>query len=371
MTACRSLNPRAAVRWFLAALLALHLAAFLLVDVVRPDLRDPEYGRRIDSLKARMREHPDRPAVVVIGSSRAAQGVCPRAWEEVRPPDAPLLFNLSRLGGGPLAAVMTLRRMRADGVAPAAVVIEFWPPLMREEGPFAESAWIDPDRLYLRDRSFARDFLPDPDGAERAMLAARLNPVFANRRRWLARLAPSWVPSAQRVDPGCRGLDGWGWSPGLDEHPQDPAARAARLAHHEPTYRRHFAGYAIHPLADRALREAIGTARDAGMRVALTYLPESSEFRAWYPPEVEGAWRGYLDALCRELHVPLIDARPWLDDALLADGFHPTQVGAAEFTRRFGPAVADVFGDLRDTAASCGDPRDGLPFIHLPVRHPE
>jgi hypothetical protein len=371
MAACRSINPRAAVRWFLVALLALHVLALLLIDVVRPDLRDPEYGRRIDALRLRMKEHPGRPVVVVIGSSRAAQGVCPGAWEGVRPAGAPLLFNLSRLGGGPLAAVMALRRMRADGVTPDAVVLEFWPPLLREDGPFEERAWINPDRLYLCDRPFARDYLPDPEGVERAMLAARLNPVFGNRRRWLARLAPSWVPSSQRVEPGCRGLDGWGWSPGLDEHPQDPAARAARLAHHEPTYRRHLAGYAVHPLADRALREAVALARQGGARVALAYLPESTEFRGWYPPEVERVWRDYLDALRRELGLPLIDARRWLDDALLADGFHPTRVGAAELTRRFGPAVGETLGGLRDGPAPCGDGRGGLPFIQSAPRHPE
>ena len=36
------------------------------------------------ALKARMAEHPGRPVVLVIGSSRASMGVRPDVWEEAR-----------------------------------------------------------------------------------------------------------------------------------------------------------------------------------------------------------------------------------------------------------------------------------------------
>ena len=332
--------------WFLAALLGANVAAGLYADVVRADRRDPEYGRRVESLRCRMREHPGRPVAVVIGSSRPAMGLSPKAWEQVRGPSDPLLFNLSRLGGGPLAAVMTLRRLAADDVRPDVVILEVWPTLLREEGEFDERVRFDPDRLYASDRPFIRDYLSDPDGIEREMVETRLNPVFANRGRWLARLAPSWVRSSQRVEPGTRELDDWGWAPGCDHHPQDPAARAARVAHYEPIYRKHFAGFRVSPIADRAVREAIALARAGGARVAFAFFPESSEFRSWYPLATERVAREYLDALCRELAVPLIDAQSWLDDSLIADGIHPTRVGAATFTRRFGPAVTATFPDL-------------------------
>ena len=63
-----------------------------------PDLfrvaRDPEYGRRANRLRARVAEHPGRPLVLVVGSSRTAMGVCPSAWEDARPgsPHDPLLW---------------------------------------------------------------------------------------------------------------------------------------------------------------------------------------------------------------------------------------------------------------------------------------
>ena len=174
----------------------------------------------------------------------------------------------------------------------------------------------------------------------------RYQVLYETRHRFLAQLAPRWQPWDRRLDLAWGGLDGWGWLPGLDEYPARPDERAKRLAHCEPIYRGQFAGYAVHPLADRALREAVALARGRGTKVALAYLPESTEFRSWMPPAVDAACREHLAKLCRELDVPLIDARGWMDDGCLVDGFHLSRIGAAEFSKRFGPTVAATFPDL-------------------------
>lgn len=333
--------------WAFGLYAAIILGHFVLVDVARPELRDPEYGLRLNALRQRIAEHPERPLVVVIGSSRTAMGVRPYVWEESRPgtPTDPLLFNMSRVGGGPLIQLMTLRRLYADGIRPDAVILEHWTPLLREDGPFAETARIEPERLFLADREFVQSYMPKPDTVERRMLVNRLNPLFTDRGRWLGRVARSWQ-RVRRVEVGCRELDGWGWLPGLDEEHPDAVARAGRLRHCEGTYRGHLNGFAIHADADRALRESVAVARSHGTRVAFAWLPESTEFRGWYPPEAERLGRDHLAGLCRELGVPLINARVWMPDAVLADGFHLTRDGAADFTRRFGPAVAEIFPDL-------------------------
>lgn len=340
---------RKALAWFAAAFLGLNAAALLAMDVVWPELRDPEYGRRLNQLKARMAEHPDRPAVVVIGSSRAAMGVRPGAWEEVRPGSArdPLLFNMSLVGSGPLMELFCLRRLYTDGVKPGAVVFEYWPPFLREDGPYLEADRIDANRYYRSDRPFVREFGRNPDDVERQMRRARVNPLGENGYRWLGQAFPSWLPWTKRADVAWAGLDEWGWLPGIDEtNPPEPTMRQARLAHCEAIYREQFEGYAVHPLADRGLREAVALARSNGARVAFVYLPESSEFRGWMPPAVVRVSRAHLDGLCRELDIPLIDARLWLADGFLVDGFHLSRLGAAEFTRRFGPAVAAAFPGL-------------------------
>jgi len=122
--------------------------------------------------------------------------------------------------------------------------------------------------------------------------------------------------------------------------------RALRVRHCEKIYRPQFQGFSIHPLADKALRETVNLARSNGAKVAFAYLPEATEFRSWMPPEVDRLAQDHLARLRRELDVPLIDARRWLPDGYLVDGFHLSRVGAVEFTRKFGPAVAATFPDL-------------------------
>ena len=52
-------------------------------------------------------------------------------------------------------------------------------------------------------------------------------------------------------------------------------------------------------------------------------------------------------AISRELAVPVINAREWMDDGLFVDGFHLSRIGAGEFTRKLGPAVAAAFPGFR------------------------
>lgn len=340
---------RAAVAWGAVGVLALHAAAALTMTVFAPQTRDPEYGRRVIDLKARLAEHPGRPLVVVIGSSRTSMGLCPAAWEESRPngprPD-PLLFNLSLVGSGPVMELMALRRMYADGIRPDAVVFEYWPPFMREDGVYFEPDRVDLSRLYATDREVVRGYFPHPAHTERRMVQNRLHPIYENRHRLLAQVAPSWLPWDRRLNVGWENLDGWGWLPGLDEHPSRPDRRALRLDHCRPIYMGMFHDYTIHPLADRAMRESVAVARANGAKVAFAYLPESAEFRSWYPPAAEQMARAHLAGLLGELGTPLIDARLWMPDESLVDGFHLSRVAAAEFTRKFGRAVADAFPGL-------------------------
>ena len=180
------------------------------------------------------------------------------------------------------------------------------------------------------------------------MLADRLHPLYRTRHRLIAQICPRWQPWDKRLEMAWGNLDGWGWLSGLEErYPPDPEMRKLRLAHCEKVYRPQFEGFTIHALADRALRETVALARANGARVAFTYLPEASEFRGWMPADVERAAQAHLGTLCREFDVPLINGRLWMADGYLVDGFHLSRIGAAEFTKRFGPAVAATFPELR------------------------
>ena len=334
-------SPRAVVGWFVALFLLLHVAAFAAMEVW-PALRDPEYGRRAARLKARVADHPGRKLALVVGSSRTSMGVNPAAWEAARPPAAPMLFNLSIAGSGPMFELLTLRRVFADGIRPAVVLLEFWPPFMRQDGVYFEPNRIDHHRLFWRDRETVREICPDPPDIEAKMRTARLNPIGENRHRWLAQLVPSWLPPSKRLDGSWSHFDPWGWQPGLDEG----AARAARLVGSEAYYRPALTGCRVDPKSDWAVRECVRLARAHGAAVGFVWLPESSEFRSWYPPDTEAHAREYITRLCAELGTPLIDARGWAADSRLTDGFHLSRAGAAEFTKKLGPAVMSAFPQL-------------------------
>lgn len=340
----RRRTARGVIVWFVVGALALHAAALVALDAPWPNLRDPEYGWRAHRLRARAAEQPERPLVLVVGSSRTCMGVRPAAWEAARPgaPDDPLLFNFGTVGAGPVQQLIAVRRLYADGFRPAAVLLEYWAPLLRQDGPFAEQRRVG-GRLRFDDRAVVRDYFPDPDRAERVLLATRLHPLYANRDRWAALALPRHLPANPHANLAWRDMDSWGWVPGLDVSPGDAATRATFLAHYREDYRRQFDGHTIHPGSDRALREAVALVRARGARVGFVHLPESSEFRAWYPPDVERAGRERLAALAHDLNVPVIDAREWMSDDQLADGHHLSRIGAGAFTERFGPAVAHAF----------------------------
>ncbi len=345
----RAQRARATLGWFVVGVLLLNAAALAALDSPWPNLRDPEYGLRVTRLRARVAEHPDRTPVLVFGSSRVCMGVKPAAWEAARSgtSDDPLLFNFGTIGAGPVQELVAVRRVYADGFRPAVVLLEYWPPALRQDGRHSEQHRVG-RRLRLDDRPVVHDYFPDPDRVERDMLAARLSPLTANRDRWLVRARPMWFPARQRADNAWRDLDRWGWLPGLDVQPDDAAARRRFLAHHREYYRDQFDGHAIHPNSDRALGEAVSLARAHGARVGLLFMPESSEFQGWYPPDVERAAREHFVALARQLDVPAIDARDWMSDDQLADGFHLSRTGAGAFTARLGPAVGAAFPRNRE-----------------------
>ena len=202
--------PRASLCWFVAAALLLHAAALVALDAPWPNLRDPEYGIRLPRLLACVAEHPERPLVLVLGSSRTCMGVKPAAWEAVRPGTNadPLLFNFGTVGAGPIQQLIAVRRLYADGVRPAVVLLEYWPPALRQDGPHSEQFRVG-RRLRFDDRSVVRDYFPDPDRTERDMLTVRVNSLYANRDRLLIRVFPNGIRRANTATPhGARWTNG-------------------------------------------------------------------------------------------------------------------------------------------------------------------
>jgi hypothetical protein len=321
----------------------------VLIDRVTPSLRDPEIGRRLTRYRDRVAEHPTRPVVAFLGSSRVSLGVRPAAWEEVKPEDdsAPIFSNLAVVGGGPVTQVMVLRRLLESSPTPDALVLEYWPPFLRGDRQFAEEARMDPLRFGPEDESFIRDYFQDPPKTFAAMETARRNPYYSYRHRLIAQINPRYLKWNQRLDYAWDRMDEWGWIPGVADDPEGSTNRVERMKICRPFYRDQFDNFAIHPLAERAFVELITLARSRGIAVGLLFMPESAEFRAWYSASAEKQTQAYLERLCREQNVPVINARLWMPDDATCDGFHMFRGTAATFTQRLGPAVMQMFPDLK------------------------
>lgn len=330
----RGVRALAALVAFLAAV---HVGLSSWLDR-SPQARDPEYGKRLARLRARTAEHPGRPLVLVLGSSRAAMGVRPGVLEPA--PGRPLVFNFALAGSGPIMELLAFRRAVADGVRPSAVLIEYWPAVMCERGHYHEAARFDPRRFRDVDGTTVRDCFPDPAGTERVVRELRLNPVYGRRRSLMNQFEPRWLPAADRSD-SLWVVDDWGWLPGRVAMLAEEAAvvREKTAGYYGPL----FAEYEVSPIADAALRRLVLECRERGIPVALVYLPESPGFT---PPAAAATGDAYLARVRAELGLPLIDARDWSPAADLPDGFHLTQAGAAAFTKRLAPAIDATFPEL-------------------------
>jgi hypothetical protein len=331
------------VAWFLAATVSLSGATLVAADVVWPQLRDPEYGRRAAALRQRLAENPGRPLVLAVGTSRVAGAVCPAACETG---SGPMFFNMGRAGAGPAVQLMTLRRVYADGFRPAVVLLEYWPPVVDDRAGH-DSRRLQPEAVFPADLPVVRDYFPDGGEFERRAWRTRLNPIHGLRLTFVQQLAPEWLPWSKRTEVVWAPLDGWGWLPGLDL-PTGPSPERDRwTAQRKPLYSPYLRDFRPSPGCERALREAVALARGHGAAVGFVFLPESGEFRSWYTRRADRAARAHLAALTRELNVPLIDARTWMADGYFLDGFRLTRLGAEEFTRKLAPAVAAAFPEVR------------------------
>src|SRR5262245_61227406 len=115
----RTHSPRAAlaVGVFLALAATLGMAAAM--ETVRPEWRDPEFGRRLASLRDRQPE--GRPLVLFLGTSRTQNAIDPAAMEFPDEPGAPRVFNCGHSAARPLQVLLNLLRVLDAGIRPAAV----------------------------------------------------------------------------------------------------------------------------------------------------------------------------------------------------------------------------------------------------------
>jgi hypothetical protein len=295
-------------------------------------VRDPEYGLRLDSLRARTAERsPGRPLLLFLGSSRVATGFRPDCVPENRPSAAgePVVFNFGMCRAGPVLELLTLRRLLADGVRPDCVFVEVWP-FLSANSAASQMSGFQPERLRWQDRRTMRAYYADPrPRAERWV--QELLPVLAYRKPLLRCLAPSLLKEEPHANEDWENLDGWGWL--QHESYANSYARLPVAEHIKGIYLTAGRTFAPSDGTRRAFADLSALCRREKIAVVLVAMPDG--FLADYDPAGRSRMDDFLRELSAGLDVPLIDARTWLSLDDLVEGVHPTHAGAAAFTERF------------------------------------
>jgi hypothetical protein len=304
-----------------------------------PQLQDPEIGGKLANLTARLAEKPSRrPLVLALGTSHVGMAVRPDALPGCRPgsSELPLVFNLSVNGGDFLVDCVCLRRVLAKGIHPDWVVVEAWPLMLMNEGKAIQvNESMSVLRVRWQDFTVLSQYFGRPKRLYQEWFRIRLLPWYWYRYYLLSRFVPDWLPQANRVDCIWNNLDAWGWQWVPGHVSVDPDTYRRRIESLQYQYTTGLKGFRVSDAADRLVRNLILTCRENQIAIALIRMPEASQIRSCYPPEVGAELSRYFSRLTQELATPVIDAHDWVDDSGFSDGHHLTPTGATTFMRRF------------------------------------
>jgi hypothetical protein len=324
---------KAEIKWFLAFVVLAHAGLIAFIDWRRPEIHDLEYGGRLQLLRQRRAEEPDRPLCLMIGSSRPSTGFLPEQLPPLRSPSGELVlpFNFSHLGAGPVLNLMELRRLLREGICPRWVVLEIMPTLMTQQRTaLPEELSVAPD-LPLLQRYVS------PVKAWGVYCRRRLNPWYSHRLGLLRHYLPYWATDAGGED-GIR-FDRLGGDSTWLRDEIDPELRRRYIAAVRASYLDDLQHFHIDPVPDRAMRDFLELARKEGIECALLVTPESSDYRSWYGPGALDTFKSYCAAIGEEYRLPVIDASLWIPDDQFIDGSHLLRAGADAFTERLGREV--------------------------------
>jgi len=321
---------RSALAVGLIAVVAASLGLAVSVETVLPEWRDPEFGHRLRLLRDSDERSPGRPLVVVLGTSRTQNGLCPSAAGFADEPGSPRVFNFGQSASPPLKHYLTLCRLRDAGVRPAAVVVELLPASLMASGPAEEQLAVQAPRLSAADLDHLAPFAADAAALRSAWLRSRANPWYVQRQLLMNHWLPRWQPWPSRFEFQWTSLDADGFQP-ITEVGAESRARAT--AHARREYAGAFAHFAPAAASVRAVRHLVAQCREDGIPVAFAVPPVSPAFRSAYAPGVFSEGEAHLSALARRLDVPLFPApRDMTEDDFL-DGHHVYRHGAERYSR--------------------------------------
>lgn len=326
----RRRTARATLAWGLVGFVAANLGLAVALETTHPQWRDPEFGHRLTRLRQSERAHPDRPLVLVLGTSRAQNAICPAAMGFADAPGSPRVFNFGQSASPPLKVLLTYRRLREAGVRPAAVLVEILPTWTMANGPAEKELETQWPRLAAADLRHLRAHSRTPTALWRGWLYARLVPWHTQRVALLSHWLPRWLPWETRLDGNWTSMDADGFQPiGFVR----PEAREAATAHAWKQYQLGFQKYWPGPASFRALDELVSDCRAEGIPVAVFLPPVSPAFRAAFRPGVYEAGEQAVRQFAHSRDVPVFPPPEGLEETDFMDGHHMMRSGAETYSR--------------------------------------
>ncbi len=353
MTASRrSARARATLRWMVLGFFLLQLLFVIVVDGWFPLFFDPETAVRLRELQAHVQAEPERPLLLLIGSSRTCMSFRPEVLGPLLPDPGPqpLVYNYSHVAATPAFHLLQLQRLIQWKIKPRWVVVEVIPVWLSREGTglLAEVA-VTPELPFLLRYTTPKRVL-------RNFFMTRIVPWHRNRTALLEALAPGWAGEVgPREDPllaGHLGHDNRAWS-----WLQDPAFRRRQLEVARRDYGPALKSFQLQEWLTRPVADLVAFCRREQIELVLMLSPESSLFRSWYAPGSETQIQAFFAGLKRQHGVATVDCRHWLPDEAFYDGHHVLERGADTFTRRLEQEV------LRPLV------REGSSHFQSPSRH--
>jgi hypothetical protein len=320
----------------LLAFLALEVALNLYMETRHSEVYDPEYRDRLTLLRQRLKENPDRPLLLFIGSSRFMTGIAPEQLPTLESSDgqSPLPFNACHCGGGALQNLLTLRRLVNQGIEPRWLVAEVVPNML----PATQRSMVAKGAIF-NDLQTLHHYM-NPLKLVAWYAEERATAIVNHRQSFLRCLAPG-LPledSAWDTEP-MEPLGGKSWTePVLDAQEIKRRKAIAREAGFAS-----FENFSIDDTSRHAFADLLDLCRRKNIHVVLLLSPECAEFRGCYPPRTLQILADFLESLHAQFGVPIIDASDWLADEDFSDGHHVLPEGAKKLTARL---ARDVLGPL-------------------------
>lgn len=334
--------------WYVIAQIAL----FLWMDENWQLNRTSVEQKKWKQLHELLADAPDRPLVLMLGSSRVDWAFqAGRLSGRPGPDGRPLLvYNMGVPTAGPLHEALYLSDLLDEGFRPRLLLVEYVTThfarprrtLLSEES-FTVPAWQTAHQL----RFFSRYFV-NPKKALIEWVESRVAPWYGYRffvHEHLQGRHGVVKPYDQVKQP----IDSWG-ARILCDDPGTPDWRFQRWDGAFRMYGPTLQHFRMAAGPTQAMHDLLARCRREGIPVALVQMPVTKEFRQLFPAQAKAELDNLLAELCNRYGAYLIDATDWLIKEDFDDGHHVLKTGAYKFSTRMIDEVQELLARTEPSA---------------------